>query len=94
MTTNASTDKLLQDLRAAVADVETLLNDSVDIGSERLTEIRDRAQTSLHRAQEEVTRRARAAGQTTDRYVHEHPWTTIAAGASLAFLAGLLLARR
>ncbi|HPF25120.1 MAG TPA: DUF883 family protein [Steroidobacteraceae bacterium] len=94
MTTTASSDKLLKDLRTAMADVETLLSDSVDAGSERFSEIRDRAQASLHRAQDEVVRRARDAGQQTDRYVHEHPWTTIAAAASIAFLAGLLLARR
>ena len=94
MTTAASTDKLLKDLRTAMGDVETLLSESVDSGSDRFAEIRDRAQASLHGAQHEVVRRARDGGQTTDRYVHEHPWTTVAAAASIAFLAGLLLARR
>jgi ElaB/YqjD/DUF883 family membrane-anchored ribosome-binding protein len=38
--------------------------------------------------------RARAAAQATNGYVHENPWPSIGVAAGLAFVAGMLVARR
>jgi ElaB/YqjD/DUF883 family membrane-anchored ribosome-binding protein len=52
--------------------------------------VRDR----LSAAQEEVSRRARAALDDADEYVHENPWQALGVTAGVAFLIGLLAGRR
>lgn len=94
MSAEPTTEQLMQDLQAAITDLQTLLGSSAEAGEEKFSAIRDRATESLRHAQAEVRRRARRAGEAADVYVHENPWSTAAAAAGIAFVAGLLIGRR
>jgi len=41
-----------------------------------------------------VLESAREAGRSADGYVREHPWESIAVGAGVGLLLGMLIARR
>jgi ElaB/YqjD/DUF883 family membrane-anchored ribosome-binding protein len=94
MGANASTEQLMKDLQAAMKDLEALFGTSADAASEQVDQIRERASESLSQAQHEIKRRANKAGRAADAYVHDNPWTIIAAAAGLAFIAGVLVGRR
>ena len=96
----ASTDKLMQDLRAVVRDAEELLRATAGQTGEKLEGVRERAQESLRAAKERLAEagadleaRARAAARSTDEYVHQNPWTAIAIAAGVGFIAGMLSRR-
>jgi ElaB/YqjD/DUF883 family membrane-anchored ribosome-binding protein len=99
--TAASREQLMADLKLVVADAEALLKLSADDASdhardlrarlaERLTDVRHRLADWQAHASEKV----KAAGHAADDYVHEHPWQSIAAGAGVGLLVGLLIGRR
>lgn len=97
----ASTDKLMSDLRSVLEDAEALLTATAGQAGERIQAVRDRAQASvkvarerLTDAQEEVTKRARRAAKDADRYVHDNPWQAVGIAAGVAFIVGLLVSRR
>ncbi len=94
MSANASTEQLRKDLQAAMKDLEALFGTSAEAGVEQAAQIRDKAAESLSQAQEEIKRRANRAGKAADDYVHDNPWTIIAAAAGIAFIAGVLVGRR
>jgi ElaB/YqjD/DUF883 family membrane-anchored ribosome-binding protein len=96
-----TTDKLMSDLRAVLEDAEGLLTATAGQAGERIQAARDRAKETvrvarerLTDAQEEVTRRARAAAKDADKYVRDNPWQAVGIAAGVAFLIGLLVSRR
>jgi ElaB/YqjD/DUF883 family membrane-anchored ribosome-binding protein len=48
----------------------------------------------MNEAQETALRQSKAAARATDEFVHENPWRSIVAAASLGVVVGLLIARR
>lgn len=97
----ASTDKLMQDLRTVVEDAEALLKATAGQAGEKIDHARARAEESLRRAKTrlqeagvEVEARARAAARAADDYVHDRPWQSIGVAAGIAFLVGYLIGRR
>jgi ElaB/YqjD/DUF883 family membrane-anchored ribosome-binding protein len=97
----ATVDKLMEDLKAVAASAEALLAATASDMSERVRDARKRASESLDKArarldglEEELKDRASAAAHEVDRYVHDNPWPAIAAAAGIGALLGLLLARR
>jgi ElaB/YqjD/DUF883 family membrane-anchored ribosome-binding protein len=46
------------------------------------------------RYQEAMVERTREAAKVTDAYVHENPWRSIAIGASVGLLLGVVISRR
>ena len=94
MSSHASTDQLMKDLQAAMKDLEALFSASADSGAEQVAEIRDRASAALNQAQAEIRQHANRAGKAADDYVHDSPWTSIAAAAGIAFVVGVLVGRR
>ena len=99
--TDATVQKLMDDLKAVAADAEALLAATASDASERVRNARQRASESLDKARTrlaaievELKDRATAAAREVDRYVHENPWPAIAAAAGIGALIGLLLARR
>ncbi len=95
-----TTDKLIADLRILVIDVEQLLKLTASQTGERVALVRAKAEESLKVAkvriaelQAETLRRARAAGQATDAYVHANPWQAVAFGALAGLVLGLMLNR-
>jgi ElaB/YqjD/DUF883 family membrane-anchored ribosome-binding protein len=97
----ASTDKLMSDLRNVLEDAEALLTATAGQAGERIQQARERAQETVRVArerlagtQEEVVRRARAAADETDTYVRDNPWQAVGIAAGVAFIIGVLVSRR
>jgi len=97
----ASTDRLMTDLRAVLEDAEALLTATAGQAGEKIQRARERAQETVKVArerladtQEEVVKRARAAAKETDTYVHDNPWQAVGIAAGVAFIIGVLVSRR
>ena len=99
--TEASTKKLMEDLRMVVADAEALMAATQDSATAQVREARARAAESLEQArarlealEDDVKASAKKAATDADRYVHENPWQSIGVAAAVGFLVGLLVSRR
>jgi ElaB/YqjD/DUF883 family membrane-anchored ribosome-binding protein len=97
----ATTDKLMSDLRHVLEDAEALLTATAGQAGERIQAVRERAKESVSAARErltdvqkDVSKRARRAYKDTDRYVHDNPWQAVGIAAGVAFIVGLLVSRR
>ena len=86
--------KLVEDLKAVVADAEELLKASANQTGERITAARAKAEESLKAAKARlaaqegaVMAKTRAAAKAAEDYVRANPWKAvgIAAGAGLVF---------
>ena len=98
---DAGSGSLIDDLRAVVRDAEELLRATEGHASERVEEIRARAQDSLEGAKErlrtigdDAEQKVRAAAHSTDDYVRENPWKAVAIAVGVGFLIGSLGRRR
>lgn len=98
---NAATTRLAHDFRTVVSDAEQLLRHAASQAGDGYNEARQRLEASLAGAREElsafertVTDSARRAGRATDGYVRNHPWESIAVGAGIGVVLGLLIGRR
>jgi ElaB/YqjD/DUF883 family membrane-anchored ribosome-binding protein len=94
-------DKLMGDLRVVIADAEELLRMTADEAGQSAADLRGRIQTRMNQAklelshlQEAAVAKVRAAGYATDEFVHENPWRSIGAAASVGLVVGLLIGRR
>ena len=108
MTTEAEAEqitkgKLMEDLRAVVADAEELLKATADQTGERIAAARAKAEESLKAAkdrlcQEEVAvmamAKTKAAAKATDDYVRTNPWKALGITAAVGFVLGILAIRR
>jgi ElaB/YqjD/DUF883 family membrane-anchored ribosome-binding protein len=99
--TAAQRDKLMADLRVVVADAEELLKLTAGEVSAASAELRLRLQDRLLSAkhglaelQGTAAETARATVHAADDYVHEHPWRSVAIGAGVGLIVGLLIGRR
>jgi ElaB/YqjD/DUF883 family membrane-anchored ribosome-binding protein len=93
--------RLMEDLKAVIADAEELLSLSKDQAGEGAARLRERVQERLLRArdrlgdiQADTFERARAAGLAADDFVHDKPWPAVGLAAGVGLLVGLLIARR
>lgn len=98
---DASREKLVSDLKTVVTDAEGYLRASVGQAGETYTAARGKLEQSLAAAKAQVADiqralggKTRAAARATDSYVRERPWESIALGASMGLLVGLLIGRR
>jgi ElaB/YqjD/DUF883 family membrane-anchored ribosome-binding protein len=98
---SAATSRLAEDFRTVVNDAEQLLRQAAAQAGEGYNDARQRLEASLASARQElsgleqsVTDNARRAHRVTDGYVRNHPWESIAVGAGIGLLVGLLMARR
>jgi len=97
----ASRDKLLSDLRTLFADADEYLRASSGLAGAAYEAARGRFETSLAKLKtnladkrQAVVNLAETAARTTDDYVRENPWRSIAIGAGAGLMAGLLIGRR
>jgi len=93
--------KLVEDLKAVVADAEELLKATASQTGERIAAARAKAEESLKAAkarlaEEEVALMAktRAAAKATEDYVRANPWEAVGIAAAVGLILGLLAARR
>lgn len=94
-------DKLVADLRTVVSDAEQLLKLTADQVGEGTAGLRERLQERLALSKESLldlqataAEKAKAAGHAADDYVHEHPWKSVAIGAGVGLIVGMLIGRR
>ena len=101
----ANVERLLDDVRKVIVDVEELLRATAGQAgekvSEKVGEARTRAERTLHAArsrleslEDQTTARARRAAGEADKYVRDNPWQSIGIAAGVAFLVGILVSRR
>ena len=95
-----TTGKLVEDLRAVVADGEELVKATADQTGERIVAARGKAEESLKAAQVRldeqeaaVMAKTRAAAKATEDYVRANPWQAIVIAAAAGFVLGILARR-
>jgi ElaB/YqjD/DUF883 family membrane-anchored ribosome-binding protein len=89
------------EVRHAISGAEDLLSQAASATGEKAAELRGRAleqlralRERLQDAQATALEKGKAAAAATDDYVHDNPWRSILAAASLGVVVGLLISRR
>ena len=100
-TAETSREHLATSLRELVAESVELVKHIQRSGGEQLQVARDRFETTLASAREELEsmqdtamRRARRAAKVADETVHQHPYASMGAAAAVGALIGMLITRR
>ena len=95
-----SRGKLVEDLKAVVADAEELLKATAVQTGERITAARAKAEESLKAAKARlaeqegaVMAKSRAAARATEDYVRANPWKAVGIAAGAGFVLCLLATR-
>jgi len=86
----APADRLMDELRAVIADAEELLRATADQAGPKVQEVRARAEESLRNAREHL----QGAGRQLDAQVRENPWAAVGIAVAVGLLAGILLSRK
>lgn len=99
--TDATTRRLIRELRAAIKDVEALVTATAgDLGEhtkearEKASESAGRARAGLEELESQLAERAKLMAEDATEYVRENPWQSIGVAAAVGVVAGLILARR
>jgi len=94
-------EKLMEDLRAVIADAEELLKATANQTGERIAGARAKVEESLKAAkarlaEQEATVMAetRAAAKSADDFVRANPWMAAGIAAVVGLVLGILAARR
>ncbi len=97
----AAADDVETDVGKAISGAEDMLAQAANATGEKAAELRGRAleqlkalREKLADAQHTALEKGKAAAHATDDYVHDHPWRSILAAASLGVVVGLLISRR
>ena len=99
--TAATADEVESDVNKTISGAEDMLAQAAATTGEKAAELRGRAleqlralRERLHDARHTALEKSKAAAHATDDYVHENPWRSILAAASLGVVVGLLIGRR
>lgn len=94
-------DRLMEDLRLVMRDVEDLLRSTGQTVDESYRLARTRFESTLNDAKSgfsdlegRVSEGAREAMETTQDYVQKNPWQAVGIGALTGLAIGLLISRR
>jgi ElaB/YqjD/DUF883 family membrane-anchored ribosome-binding protein len=93
----ASTQKLLQDLKAVVQDGEALLKAGAHDLSERGKIAREKLAATLELAKEtgrKLEERVVVSAKAADQVIREHPYESIGAAFGIGLLIGILINRK
>jgi ElaB/YqjD/DUF883 family membrane-anchored ribosome-binding protein len=89
------------DVNKTISGAEDLLSQAANATGEKAAELRGRAleqlkalRERLQAVQDTALEKGKAAATATDEYVHDNPWRSILAAASLGVVVGLLISRR
>jgi ElaB/YqjD/DUF883 family membrane-anchored ribosome-binding protein len=105
-TTTSTTDtsareRLAQSLKHMVDEADHLLAKAERTGSDQFNAAREKFETQLLHAKEELRRlelsaidNAKRAARATDHAVHEHPYAAMGMAAGVGLLIGMLISRR
>jgi ElaB/YqjD/DUF883 family membrane-anchored ribosome-binding protein len=101
MSSDASKEKFVADMKVLVADTEELLRATASQAGEKVAVARERMQATLATtkaklidAERALLDKTREAAKATDAYVHDNPWQAVGIAAGVGFLLGLLIGRR
>jgi ElaB/YqjD/DUF883 family membrane-anchored ribosome-binding protein len=101
MTTDASRDKLITDVKTLMSDADDIVKAMASATGDKAAELGEKLRVKLRTArekmgdvQEVVADRAKAAARATDDFVHDNPWKAVGIAAGVGFLIGLLVNRR
>ena len=93
--------KLMEDLRAVVADAEELLKATADQTGERIAAARGKAEESLKAARARLDEqeaalmvKTKAVAKATEDYVKDNPWKSVGIAAAAGFVLRILVTRR
>ena len=94
-------DEVQADVDDAISGAEDMLAQAARSTGAKAAELRARAleqlkalRERLHDAQHAAVHHSKVAARATDEYVHDHPWRSILAAASVGVVVGLLIGRR
>jgi len=89
------------DMKTLVREAQELFREATATTGDTAEELRNKGllmlDAAMEKAQEVQTvalEKGKQAAQTTDEFVHEHPWKAIAISAGIGLLAGMLIARK
>jgi ElaB/YqjD/DUF883 family membrane-anchored ribosome-binding protein len=94
---NASTERLVTDLKTVAHDAEDLLKASAGEVTEKAREARARLTAALERVKEACERleeKAVAGAKATDKVIREHPYQSIGIAFGIGLLIGVLVTRK
>lgn len=98
---NASPSSVSREFHNFLADIEDLIKEATSLTGDDLARAKVKlnariatAKASAEDMSESVVQRARQTANVTNAYVHEQPWKAVGASAAIAFLLGLVIARR
>jgi ElaB/YqjD/DUF883 family membrane-anchored ribosome-binding protein len=99
LTSNIKTVR--NDMRTLLQDAQELFREASSATGETAEELRARGmvllETALDKAHEVQTiamEKGKVAAKTTDEFVHQHPWPSVAISAGVGLLVGLLISRK
>lgn len=99
--TEATTQKLIEELRAVVADAEALIGATAGDLGEHAQAARARVADSVAKARDgiedlesQLEARTKLLVQDATRYVRENPWQSIGIAAAVGVVLGVMLGRR
>lgn len=98
---NGSQSDVSREFQNFIADIEDLVKTTTTLSGADLeraiAEVNERvaaAKESVTEMGDEIVTRTRNIAADTNNYVHKQPWESVGAGMVVAFLLGLVLARR
>ncbi|HJV72780.1 MAG TPA: DUF883 family protein [Noviherbaspirillum sp.] len=99
LTTNIKTVR--NDMKTLVKDAQDLFREAGLATGEKAEELRtkgltllDSAMEKAHEIQTVAVEKGKVAAQSTDEFVHEHPWKAVGIAAGVGLLVGMLISRK
>ena len=87
---DSAESRLMNDLRAVIADVEKLLQATAGEAGPKVEQARERVEETLRIAREHI----KGAGAELDDMVRANPWAAVGLAAAISLVAGILLSRK
>lgn len=98
---NANIKTVRNDMNTLVKDAQELFREAGLATGQKAEELRakglvmlENAMDKAHELQAIAVEKGKAAAQSTDEFVHEHPWKSIGIAAGVGLVVGMLIARR
>lgn len=98
---NGTASSVSQEFHNFLADIEDLIKETTALTGDDLARARVKlnsriaaAKASAEEMSDSLVQRAQHSATLTNGYVHAQPWKVLGAGAVLAFLLGVVIARR
>ena len=101
MNATSTAEDVDSDVNKTISGAADMLTQAANATGDKAAELRARAleqlkalRERLHEVHSNAMDKGKAAATATDDFVHDHPWRSILAAASLGVVVGLLIGRR